>query len=316
MPSKKTQAVAAAIRRGRAQARVVVARRATQQRKRARAIAALPIRPRAPSPRKIPARTLRALAPNASAGLLIAEGDSWFDYPGHDILNFLDDEYGFDVEHVAHRGDNVEDMAYAEGQFEDFARLLEKVLRQERVPDALLLSGGGNDIAGAEFAMLLNYAGSELPTINDDVVRGIIDVRLRDAYLFLIGGLTEVSKRYLDRTIPIITHGYDYPIPDGRGFLGGWGPLPGPWLRPGFHKKGHGDPVKNRKVMKDLINSFNKMLICVSSVPEFRHVRYVNLRNILANDRTYKKDWANELHPTRRGFAAVTAEFVKAITRV
>ena len=73
----------------------------------------------------------------------------------------------------------------------------------------------------------------------------MIDVRLRDAYACLIGGLTELSRQYLNRPIPILIHGYDYPVPDGRGFLGGFGPLPGPWLEPGFHRKGHPDQGKN-----------------------------------------------------------------------
>src|SRR5688572_24557221 len=39
-----------------------------------------------------------------SAGVLIAEGDSWFDYPFADVLSELEDCYGFDVESVAHKG--------------------------------------------------------------------------------------------------------------------------------------------------------------------------------------------------------------------
>jgi hypothetical protein len=108
-------------------------------------------------------------------------------------------------------------------------------------------------------------------------------------------------------------HGYDYPIPDGRGFLGGWGPLPGPWLRPGFHQKGYADQAENAKVMRDLIDAFNEMLEQVSSLPQFQHVRYINLRTTLAGDQTYRKDWANELHPTERGFASVTQKFANVI---
>ena len=208
----------------------------------------------------IPAKTLRALAVPPPTGLLVAEGDSWFDYPLHDVLSMLEDEHGFDVESVAHKGDTVEDMAYSGGQFDDFVRLLEKLLRQGRVPDAILLSGGGNDIAGDEFATLLNHAASGLPPLNDDVVRGVIDVRARNAYAFLISGLTEIAVRLLERPIPIVVHGYDYAVPDGRGFLGGFGFLPGPWLQPGFHRKGHRDLDGNIVVMQELIDRFNAML--------------------------------------------------------
>lgn len=260
----------------------------------------------------IPGSTLRALGPT-STGLLIAEGDSWFDYPFHDVLSILEDDHGYDVESVAHKGDTVEDMAYSGGQFEEFARRLEKVLRDGRVPDAVLISGGGNDIAGDEFTLLLNHAASGLPAINDDVVHGVIEVRLRNAYVFMIGGLTQIAEHYLKRPIPIVTHGYDYPIPDGRGFLGGFGPFPGPWLQPGFRQKGYGDLDKNIKVIKGLIDVFNNTLDSISNIPQFKHVHHLDLRGTLAAGTTYKKDWANELHPTERGFGAVTAKFAALV---
>ena len=51
-------------------------------------------------------------------GVLVAEGDSWFDYPGGDILSLLVDRYQWDVRSVAHRGDNLESMAYDKTQVE------------------------------------------------------------------------------------------------------------------------------------------------------------------------------------------------------
>jgi len=304
--------LAPAVAAGRAQAGEIVALRAKQRKKRERALAALPKRMMIQG--GIPPATLRALGPaGVSAGLLVAEGDSWFDYPLHDVLSLLEDEHGYDVESVAHKGDRVEDMAYSKGQFEEFARRLEKLLRQGRVPNAILLSGGGNDIAGEEFAMLLNHAASGLPSINQDIVRGVIDVRLRNAFAFLISGLTEISRQFLNRPIPIVTHGYDYPVPDGRGFLGGFGPLPGPWLQPGFQHKGYLDPKANLKMMHELMDAFNTMVQQVSGSSTFPHVHYVDLRTTLATGPTYKKDWANELHPTESGFEKVTAKFAAAI---
>ncbi len=312
----KSLPASAVVRRGKAAAGAVFANRAIKRKKRTRAIAAMAVSRRAMAAAlarpAIPRKTMAAIGPQAT-GVLIAEGDSWFDYPFNDVLEALEDNHGFDVESVAHAGDNVEDMAYSGGQFDQFARRLEKLLRQNRVPDAILISGGGNDMAGDEFAMLLNHAASGLPALNDDVVRGIIDVRLANAYVFLISALTEMSKHYLNRAIPIVLHGYAYPVPDGRGVLGGWGPLPGPWLRPSFHRKGHPDQDTNSKVMRTLIDTFNAMVKRVSDTPGFGHVRYVDLRGELASDSTYKKDWNNEMHPTGRGFAAIAAKFASVI---
>jgi hypothetical protein len=70
----------------------------------------------------------------------------------------LEDDHGYDVESVAHRGDRVEEMAYGRGRLEELTRRLEKLLRRNVVPRAILLSGGGNDVAGDELGMLLNHA--------------------------------------------------------------------------------------------------------------------------------------------------------------
>jgi hypothetical protein len=248
--------------------------------------------------------------------VLVAEGDSWFDYPFHDVLQMLEDEYLYDVESVAHKGDSIEDMAHSGGQFEEFARQLEKLLRANKVPRAILLSGGGNDIAGDEFAILLNHAASTLPALNEDIVRGVIEVRLKAAYARMISGLTTIAQHYLNRPIPIITHGYDYALPDGRGFMGGFWPLPGPWLEPGFRKKGHTDFGRNITVVMQLIDQFNAMLEEVSATPRFSHVHYLDLRNTLEREGSYKKYWANELHPTERGFGLVTRKFAELIAKL
>jgi hypothetical protein len=187
------------------------------------------------------------------------------------------------------------------------------LLRNGKVPRAILISGGGNDIAGDEFGTLLNHAASSLPALNEDIVRGVIDVRLRAAYAALISGTTEIARSYLGRPIPIITHGYDYPVPDGRGFLGGWWLLPGPWLEPGFLRKGHLDRAENTTIVGGLIDRFNGMLGSLSAHPQFSHVHYLDLRGTLRSDAQYRRSWSNELHPTAQGFEMVTQKFADRI---
>lgn len=244
--------------------------------------------------------------------MLIAEGDSWFDYPWHDVLRILEDHYGYDVESVAHKDDSIESMAYG-GQLEKFTRLIEKLLRQGAIPLAILLSGGGNDIAGDGFGMLINHLWSARAGLNEQVVRGVIDERVFDAYVTILTSVTTVCRRRTGRPIPIVIHGYGHPVPDGRGVLGGWGPLPGPWLQPGFRDKGFGDRDACVKMAADLVDRFNAMLQRVIALGEFPHVRYVDVRDVLSNAADYKMWWANELHPTPRGFQAVAERFAAAI---
>lgn len=307
----------AAMAGGRSSAQEVILFRAKQRRKREAIENKLPARRRglAAAP-PLPAKARGLFGPAKTVGVLIAEGDSWFDYPLQDVLRLLEDDHLFDVESVAHKGDCVEDMAHSAGQFEEFARRLEKLLRASKVPRAILLSGGGNDIAGDEFAILLNHAASTLPALNEDIVRGVIDVRLKEAFASIISGLTAIAKAYLGRPIPIVIHGYDYPIPDGRGFLGGWWKLPGPWLKPGFQRKGHDDLAKNSQLIVELIDRFNLMLSSVSALPEFGHVHYLDLRGTLKRDGAYKKHWANEMHPNAAGFDLVTQKFADVINKL
>ncbi|CAH1081227.1 SGNH/GDSL hydrolase family protein [Candidatus Nitrotoga sp. 1052] len=243
-------------------------------------------------------------------GVLVAEGDSWFDYPWNDVLSCLEDEHGYDVESVAHKGDCVEDMAYSGGQLVELSRRIEKLLRQGALPKAILLSGGGNDIAGDEFGMLLNHKLSPIAGFNTNVVEGVME-RISHAYVTIIAAVTKLCQESTGVQIPIMVHGYDYPVPDGRGFMGGWAFLPGPWLEPGFRNKGFDNLQERTGMMVNLIDRFNLMLQEVAKQPEFaKHVVYVDLRNTLRNKTvTYKKDWANELHPSEDGFSSISNKF-------
>lgn len=255
----------------------------------------------------------KAPVTHASAGVVIAEGDSWFDYPFSDVLSELEDNHGFDVESVAHRGDTIEDMAYSGGQLDDFARLVEKILRTGVRPRSILLSGGGNDVAGDEFIILLNHADSSIAGLNNSVVTGVIDQRARDAYVTILSAVTEICKAHLGRPVPIVVHGYDYPVPDGRGFLGGGGPLPGPWLEPGFRRKGYAQLAERKQICAKLIDRFNAMLAGLAGKPPFAHVKFLDLRKTLPNGPTYKTWWANELHPTERGYEEVARKLAAII---
>ncbi|MCI0452370.1 MAG: SGNH/GDSL hydrolase family protein [Candidatus Latescibacteria bacterium] len=305
-----------AARRGLSQASEVMAQRKIARASREKAIAKHAVR-RAPAAMAIPPARMRAAGSPRSVGVVVAEGDSWFDYPGTDILSILEDDYGYEVESVAHKGDRVEQMAYGGGQLTEFARRLDKLLRRAIVPKAILLSGGGNDIAGTEFGVMLDHISSPNPGLNQRVVDGIIDDRLRASYVTIISAITKVSKDITGRTIPIVLHGYDHPVADGRGFLGGWWFLPGPWLEPGFRDKGFNDLAKRNALMRDLINQFNRMVEAVALAPEFSgHVKYLNLRNTLRTDSHYKKDWANELHPTKDGYKLVTRKYAELLGRL
>ncbi len=252
----------------------------------------------------------------ASKGALIAEGDSWFHYPWFDILSYLEDD-GYEIESVAHRGDPVEAMAYDLGQLEKLVRRIEKVERKGVIPKAVLLSGGGNDIAGEHFGLFINHFQRGAPHLNELVLQGVIDDRIRFAYITLLTSITEICRDKFNETIPIIVHGYDYAVPDGRGYDVLSFDLAGPWLEPGFRQKGYKDLDLRISIVHELISRFNNMLQEVSELPEFtEHVNYINLQGTLSadlNDDHYQDWWNDEMHPTRDGFKEITKLFLDVI---
>ncbi|MEL7059037.1 MAG: hypothetical protein AAGN46_03310 [Acidobacteriota bacterium] len=256
----------------------------------------------------------------ASAGLggqrvLVAEGDSWFDYPGTDVLNELE-ERGWDVHSVAHRGDTLEDMAYGPKQLDGLSRKLQRLAERAQRPRSVLISAGGNDLAGEEFRLLLDHANSAEPGLNEDIVRGLIDVRLRRAYERLIETIDALHRRHFGQPTPqFVLHSYAYPVPDGRGFWGGWGPLPGPWLEPGFKNRNFLSLEENTGTMRLLIDRFHAMLEAMIEDQD-RRIVLLDLRETLTNildQEAYLADWNDELHPEDDGFRRIALEFERGI---
>ena len=254
-------------------------------------------------------------ASRETAGFLLAAGDSWFDYPFHDVLKALEDDHGYNVESAAHAGDPIESMAYFGGQLDKFSRCLDKVRAQGGTPKAVLISGGGDDIAGREFGMLLNSALSPISGWNAGIVDGLLNPRLTTAYKTLIASINGICQSELGHVVPILVHGYDYPVPDGRGFWGGF-LLPGPWLKPGFDEKHYQGLAVRISMMKIIMDQFNSMLASLTKDAAFANVHYLDLRGTLSTEHAsneYQQWWDNELHPTEEGFSAVAAKFATVL---
>lgn len=247
---------------------------------------------------------------------VVAEGDSWFSYfPAYDVLAQLRrrswDGVIYDIADRAKSGAMLNDMVYGRDMVDTY-QLLEK-----HRPQAFLFSGGGNDIAGQElFVMLYNKKAVEmhagLPRINRKIIEGLIDEVFRQAYLDMFALVRWKARQLGLPDLPIVVHGYDYAIPDGRGWAGGLGPLPGPWLDPSLTRKGYdraADAVVRREIIRQLIDVFNEMLKKAATAGT--NIRYVDLRGTLRD-----AQWGNELHPTEAGFRAVAARIEQALRTV
>lgn len=272
-------------------------------------------------------------------GILIAEGDSWFDYgPGYDILTALE-ALEYDIKEVAAHGDTLREMVFSanDEQFKELERTLIQVAAiDQATPRAILLSGGGNDFTGKEqdrrspydykFERLLNDKNSGDGLLNKGEVDQVMNVELYGLYKHLIAKIDDACGKIFGKVVPILVHGYGYVVPDGRGIqvpqsrTYGFPPSYGPWLKPAFRKKHYYDLQENTDAMRAVIDEFNGMLARL----EGGHVMRVDLRNCLSNSlegggglKEYEKDWANELHPTYNyGFIKIAAEFDKVLTEL
>jgi hypothetical protein len=258
----------------------------------------------------------RAAAPKPFGGFLIAEGDSWFNYPLFDeVTEKLEDDHGYRIESAARWGDTADNILYTQGgDGKKLVKVFEKVKHDQHVPRAILLSCGGNDIAGDRFILLLNHDLSPQPGLNQTIVDEVF-TRLGATISGVVGLLKQLGTEYFDKDVPVVLHGYGRPVPDGRGFLD-TSLFSGPWLAPAFEEKGYTALAERVQIMATLIDRFNGMMQTIAGgVP---NVAYVDARPVLSNDLTsdrYRQDWSNELHPTGHGFGAVAALFDAAIKR-
>ena len=266
---------------------------------------------RKPIPRQVGTHAMlraRSLAP--SAFILLAQGDSWFDYlPGKDLIDFLSDKHGHTIENLAVGGSTLNDIVYGPvprnwlgiPQSHEVKRIEELVDRIQTVrPQGLLLSGGGNDIAGAEFFSFVNNSEAALENPNAEVLKGVLEETFLTAYHDLI----EIALQSADKIKPpmkIFTHGYDYPWPDGRGVT--IFNIVGPWFDDTFNKKNY--PYDNNAqqlkarygITKAFIDGFNEMLKGFEAKYPDR-LFHIDLRGTLKT----RDEWANELHPKDPGF--------------
>jgi hypothetical protein len=240
---------------------------------------------------------------------IVAEGDSWFDYaPGVDILDNLKGRHKFAIYKVAEAGDSLENMSYGTEIRSNYSR---KPPQLTQTLDAIksfsskvvLLSGGGNDIAGPELSAFLNHADSGLSPLREDYAREVF-ATAAVAYKYIFSKVWEIDPK-----IHIIFHGYAHPIPDGRAVKIIGIRFAGPWLRPFLARKAVEGTVAE-KVMHQLIDMFNDMLYKLAKSDQQGRLHYLDLRSQVGRD-----DWVNELHLTNKAFARVADIFATEIAQ-
>ena len=108
----------------------------------------------------------------------LAHGDSWFDYPlnGNSVLTLDHTDIIAQLQHmgdpspvilnVSHYGDATTDELAFPKQQRMADALADGANWFDGKPDAILFSGGGNDIVGEKFCIYLDFAGSASGGLN------------------------------------------------------------------------------------------------------------------------------------------------------
>ncbi|MGA3846292.1 SGNH/GDSL hydrolase family protein [Ralstonia nicotianae] len=245
----------------------------------------------------------------AGAGLqrlnLIAVGDSWFDYP-FPVPQFEQSDIVAHLQRLpsraplilslAHHGNAIEDMLGTK-KLDEFTTQLQD--QRNGQFDAILFSGGGNDLVGNQFRLWLN----DCAACGGNAAQGLNQTRVNAVLAVVMAGYEDLIavRNKVAPNLPIFVHSYDLAIPNNTS-----APCAGPWLHPSLVDRGWTSIAQGQQIVATLLEQFaqrlNSLAVTTSS---FFHIQ--TQRTLQASQ------WANELHPTPEGFAAITAKFVAAL---
>jgi hypothetical protein len=242
----------------------------------------------------------------ASPLQVFAEGDSWFDYPvpffGGGVIPRLQKRLGVPILNLAKAGDEVR-MMLGVKQRELIAKQLRNGCPAGGAWDAMLFSGGGNDIVGEPMSLWIQDFRPGVSAANF-----IHQSRFAAALAIVQAGYEDLIQMRddLSPATQLYFHAYDHAIPDGRGVC-----HLGPWLKPTFQlRKFPNTSSVAAEVVKAMLQQFAVMLQTLAA----NHPQ-VTLLPTQGTLRAATSSWHNELHPSASGFDQVVQVFYQELTR-
>lgn len=234
-------------------------------------------------------RKYRRRIKNWSGVKIVAEGDSWFQYPlilKDTIDQLIDrDHFQYAIYGLSGAGDLLSNIVKEDE--------ISEAIENEN-PDVFLISGGGNDMVGdGRMATLVhkftaNRKPETYPNDKFDLFLNELETLYRGLFTRLLA-----NKPHLK----ILCHGYDNAIPQE-----------GNWLGKPLEKQGINDKVLQRQIVAVMIGRFNNRLKEVAG--EFAgSVYHVDCQKVVGT----KSKWHDELHPKNDGYFKVAKKFDEII---
>ncbi len=279
--------------------------------------------------------------------VVLAEGDSWFNYPKilHDVIDGIRTDKDLAVLSIASGGDWLLNMLSGRQYVEQLSILH---------PDWFLISAGGNDLVGARrLATMVKPEGDSkefeknawaqelwsnarktaawydelrfrrgLKYLSKDFFALLMFFHLQ--YYYMINGIVCGGNK--DPKFPntrIITQGYDFPVPSYAKHFGwniGLWYIPlirmffghGCWLKTPLQIRGITDQNAQEDILYSMLFLFNEMMIDVGSIINYNSpmkVFHIDSRGAVGRD-----GWADELHPKSTVFKKIADVFLECIS--
>lgn len=239
--------------------------------------------------------------------VVISEGDSWFSHG--DVIGRLDDpqdtapanQRKWSLYRLEQGGAEI--MTILSGSQRS---VLRKVFERYQNLDALLFSGGGNDVIGPDLLPLLNKYSAGM-TAEQCVNTARFERRLRqimDCYRELFDMLTDARNK-----AKVFVNSYDYMRASGEGVtIFGLFKVAGPWIAPYMHERGIESPQLRAAIVRYMVDQFVEQIDQFAAEPGIagRLIR-VETRNAVGSS------WRDEIHPSRKGAMKVANAFAAAL---
>jgi len=237
--------------------------------------------------------------------VVVSEGDSWFSYS--DVIGQLDDpgDLGGDNQRawallrLEKNGDEI--LSILSGGQRAFLR--RRVLSRCQI-DAILFSGGGNDIIGPDLLPLLRQYTAGMGA-RDVVAFSRFERRLRqiqDCYRELLDMLGDA-----DQQARVYVNSYDYTVPSDKPVKLIGIRITGPWMLPYLRERGIPNAL-HEPVAELLIDGFAAAIDAVAAEPRgVERLIRVETRGAVNGQ------WKDEIHPNRRGAISVASKFETAL---